>query len=405
MDDLQNIAVIGMDITALAASAKKAGYTVFSVDYFGDSDLRQSCTFSLSVIAQRQGISCGKLASNFHPDNLLTLLEKLVKTHSIDGLLLSSGLEDNHHILAKLHDLVPIIGNSPAKISQVRVKSVFFRELDRIGVKHPETRLIEKREDALEKACEIGFPIVVKPEKGFGGYGLRKIVNAMQLQDIVKSTLPEEPFIIQNYVDGIDASASVISSASKATTLAVNEQILGAIDLGQQEPFGYCGNVVPLETVQNIDVNCRKLAEKVIRHFGLVGSNGVDFVITQKGDPQVVEINPRFQGTLECVERVLGINLVKTHIDSCSISCLPHIRYTSGYCVRLILYALKRSKIPNLNQFEGIRDVPLKGIVIEKGEPLCSIVMKGLSRDIALRRAQHSARAIYRAIMTSDEST
>jgi predicted ATP-grasp superfamily ATP-dependent carboligase len=285
------------------------------------------------------------------------------------------------------------------------VKPGFFRELDRIGVKHPETRLVEKREDALKKACEIGFPIVVKPEKGFGGYGLRKIVNAKQLHDILKSKLTEEPFIIQGYVDGIDASASVISSASKATTLTVNEQILGASDVGQQEPFGYCGNVVPLATVRNIDVNCRKLAEKVIRHFGLVGSNGIDFVITQEGDPQVVEVNPRFQGTLECVEQVLRINMVKTHIDACSINHLPRIRQASGFCARLILYALTRSKIPSLNQFEGIRDVPIKGGVIEKGEPLCSIVMSGASRDIALCRAQQSAHAIYRTIITSDEST
>ncbi|UCH38173.1 MAG: ATP-grasp domain-containing protein [Candidatus Bathyarchaeota archaeon] len=398
------MAVVGIDVSALAASAKRAGYSVFSVDYFGDSDLKQSCIFSLSVITQRPGVSCGRLATNFHPHNLLELVEKLVKTHTIDGILLSSGLEDDAQTLAKIHDLAPIIGNHPTKINQVRTKPWFFRELDRIGVKHPTTRFIEKTEDALEQANEIGFPIVIKPETGFGGYGVKKIVNAKQLYEILNSKLDEERFLIQDYVDGIDASASVISTASNAFTLTVNEQLLGLNDLGQQEPFGYCGNVVPLDLEQNIELNCRKLAEKVIRHFGLIGSNGVDFVITHKGDPLGVEVIRRFQGPLEFVVRVLTINLVKTHIDACSMNQLPHVKKGSGFCSRLILYALKRTQVPSLSQFELIRDIPVQDSFVEQGEPLCSVVMDGATREIVLHRAQATASAIYRTIANSNKS-
>jgi predicted ATP-grasp superfamily ATP-dependent carboligase len=146
-------------------------------------------------------------------------------------------------------------------------------------------------------------------------------------------------------------------------------------------------------------MKCRKIAEKVIHHFGLIGSNGVDFVITNEGEPQVVEINPRFQGTLKCVERILGINLVKAHVDACTNSYLPIIGTISGFSVRLVLYALTRSIIPNLHQFEGIQDVPFEGAVIEEGEPLCSIVIDGASRNNALQRATQSANTIYQSIM------
>jgi predicted ATP-grasp superfamily ATP-dependent carboligase len=102
----------------------------------------------------------------------------------------------------------------------------------------------------------------------------------------------DEGLLIQEYVEGDAASASVISTASDARTVAVNEQLLGVRDLGQLEPFGYCGNITPLEASEAVVERCREVAEEVVEHFRLVGSNGVDLVITGEGVPEVIEVNP-----------------------------------------------------------------------------------------------------------------
>lgn len=274
----------------------------------------------------------------------------------------------------------------------------FFAELDRVGVPHPETELVENLEEAKNKARDIGYPIVVKPERGFGGCGLRRASNAKQLEIILSSIPYGERFMIQEYVEGRAASASVISIASKARTLTVNEQLLGKRNLGQREPFGYCGNVVPLEMSRLVVEKCREIAEKVVHHYHLIGSNGVDFVVTKEGLPKVIEVNPRFQGTLECVERVLNMNLVKAHVEACTLGTLPMVGEAKGFCVRLILYALRHSKIPTLDISEGIRDIPFKGVIVEKGEPLCSVITEGLNRATALRRAGRLANSIYQSI-------
>jgi predicted ATP-grasp superfamily ATP-dependent carboligase len=42
-----------------------------------------------------------------------------------------------------------------------------------------------------------------------------------------------------------------------------------------------------------------------------------------------------------------------------------------------------------------IRDVPLGGVIIEEGEPLCSIVISGKNRQKILQKAKKMAETIY----------
>jgi hypothetical protein len=166
-------------------------------------------------------------------------------------------------------------------------------------------------------------------------------------------------------------------------------------EFGQREPFGYCGNIVPFSTSETIASKCKSVAEKVAQHFSLVGSNGVDLVISEKDVPYVVEVNPRFQGSLECVERILDVNIVKAHMEACLQGKLPLIhKHPSTSCVRLILFAPQRSFAPNLSTFQEARDIPLEGAIIEEGEPVCSICTNGADRNSSLENARALATSI-----------
>jgi hypothetical protein len=107
-------------------------------------------------------------------------------------------------------------------------------------------------------------------------------------------------------------------------------------------------------------------------------------------------VNPRFQGTLECVEKVLGINLVEAHVNACLYNFLPKTREKiANVCARLILYVPERVLVPNLTFFIQIRNIPLPGCIIDKGEPLCSVVVEGETRTQVLYEAKEIAKKIY----------
>lgn len=399
-NDIHNMLVIGIDVLSLATSATKAGYKVYAVDYFGDQDLKRVCHESLSIVKQTPGISCGQLSTNFNPEALLQLTTGLLKKNVIDVTLLSTGLDDSSDVLRELNDVIPILGNHPHVIKRIRDKMEFFQELKRLGVHHPETAMTENFEEARKKAKDIGYPVLVKPSKGFGGVGIRKVQDPKELKQAFQhASLVDEKVLIQEYISGISASVSLISSANETIALTLNEQLLGVDEVGQEEPFGYCGNVVPLMTTRSVMNRCKNIAERITSHFDLIGSNGIDFVISEEGILYVVEVNPRFQATLECVERILGINMVEAHVKACLQGKLPTIvKKNAVFCTRLILFAPQRSVVPDLSAFEEVRDIPIPEVVIEKGEPVCSIVVEGANREFSLRKAMSIVEQIRKSL-------
>jgi len=389
-----------MDVVSLATSARKAGYKVYAVDYFGDQDLKRVCHETLSIVKQTPKVTCGQLSTNFKSEALLQLTRELLKKIAIDATLLSTGLDDSPDVLFELNDMIPILGNHPHVIERIRDKMEFFQELKRLRIPHPETAMTEKFEEARKKAKDIDYPVLVKPSRGFAGVGIRKAQGPKELKQAFQdASLIDKKVLIQEHISGTPASASLISSTNGTITLTLNEQLLGVSEVGQEEPFGYCGNVVPLVATRVVMDKCKSIAERIASHFGLVGSNGIDLVISKEGIPYVVEVNPRFQGTLECVERVLGINIVAAHVKACLQGILPTVaKKTTVFCTRLILFAPERSMVPDLNAFKEVRDIPLPKVIIEKGEPVCSIVVEGANRESSLRKAITTAERIRKSL-------
>lgn len=389
--------VVGIDTVSVAKSAKEAGYRIYAADYFGDIDLRRICSGFAAIIKQKRGKSCGKIESKLRPEAFLEMTRSLLERHEIDAILLSSGLDDFFDALHGLNDLVPILGNSSEVIERVRRKPGFFEELKSLRIAHPETIIVKDVDEAKAAAAEIRYPVVIKPIRGFGGAGIRTAQDSKQIERaFLEAYLVSKDLLVQEFINGVHASMSFLGAEKNVKILTINEQMLGLRFLFQQEPFGYCGNIVPLHFANSILESCKRITEKISSHFGLKGSNGIDLVISGDGIPYVMEVNPRFQGTLECVERVLGMNLVKSHIDACLHDSLPTIRERiSTFCTRLILYAPERIVAPDLTVFPEVRDVPLPGAIIEKREPLCSIITAGKNRELSFQKGKKLAQSIY----------
>ncbi|MCW3994202.1 MAG: ATP-grasp domain-containing protein, partial [Candidatus Bathyarchaeota archaeon] len=382
---------------SVAKSAKEAGYRIYAADYFGDIDLRRICSGFAAIIKQKRGKSCGKIESKLRPEAFLEMTKSLLERHEIDAILLSSGLDDFFDVLHGLNDLIPILGNSSEVIERVRRKPGFFEELKSLRIAHPETIIVKDVDEAKAAAAEIRYPVVIKPIRGFGGAGIRTAQDSKQIERaFLEASLVSKDLLVQEFINGVHTSMSFLGAEKNVKILTINEQMLGLRFLFQQEPFGYCGNIVPLHFANSILESCKRITEKISSHFGLKGSNGIDLVISKEGTPYVIEVNPRFQGTLECVERVLGMNLVKSHIDACLHDSLPTLKEkTSNFCTRLVLYAPERIVAPDLTVFPEVRDVPLPGAIIEKREPLCSIMTAGKNRELSFQKGKKLAQSIY----------
>jgi hypothetical protein len=322
-----------------------------------------------------------------------------LEEHDVDGIFLASGMEHHPEALRKLEKKAAIIGNDPQRLRLCENKERLFEVADSLGIKHPLTRRVQTVDEALDAAEELGYPAVLKPAFGGGGIGIKLASSPREVGRCFRRALlagDGKSAYVQEYVHGTDASTSVLSNGEEARCLTVNEQIIGEKRLGVPRRFGYCGNVVPLNEPK-LWGRLAEDSETICRELGLVGSNGVDFVL-HRDEPYLIEVNPRFQGTMGCVERLLGINLVKEHIRACE-GKLGKYRKLRGFSAKLILYARHRVKAPDLARVQGVVDIPPQGAEVARGKPLCSVLSFGETRSWVLGDAFRRAREVYRLCM------
>jgi predicted ATP-grasp superfamily ATP-dependent carboligase len=402
MHETQKILLVGVDLSSLAISARKAGFEVYTVDYFGDVDLKKLSNKQYSIINQTNQYSSGKFQELYDPKKFVNMVKKLSQHDVFDGILLSSGLDDAYKVLTKLNTICKIIGNSPEVIKEIRNREKFYDKLKKLNINQPKTKIVDNMDDATVEAKDIGYPIMIKPSTGFGGSGIRKVTNAIQLVKEFHNLYSKgnQQIILQEFIEGTPTSISFLAAYPESSIVSLNEQLLGLENIYQPEPFGYCGNITPYYTNESTLEKYYKIVEKISRSFKLAGSNGIDVTLTRDNIPYVIEVNPRFQGSIGCIERVFDINLVKMHISACEQQKLPQkIAHSSRYSTRLILYTPKKIIAPNLVSKPCLTDIPFPGSIIEKGEPFCSIFTEGETRNQSYSEAKKIANNIYNIIL------
>lgn len=362
------ILIIGYSTRYLVCAGKRAGYTVYSLDHFGDVDLLRCAD---------KYVCFDEIADN---DELLGILDRL--NWDFDAIILGTGFEyvdlerEGYRILNNLPDIARSIGN----------KKSFAGKMDALGFPHPRVYDIDD---------DFGYPVMVKPVYGVGGIENRLAYSREEISGC------GDDLLIQEYIEGIPASVSVIATHEDAVAIAVNEQLIGTRWLSTHR-FAYSGNVTPFGS--EYDCEMREIAVQVVKKLGLVGSNGVDFLITDAG-PVVIEVNARFQGTLDTVEHASKISVFDAHVKAFSGE-LPEIdpdnESGTGFAGKAIVFTdhdlIIDETISKLLAREPIRDIPEVGCKIPAGDPVTTVFCTGRTREQVLDGLKAVAWRIRRSV-------
>jgi predicted ATP-grasp superfamily ATP-dependent carboligase len=349
----------------MVCSAKRAGCTVYALDNFCDVDMR-NCADKAYLLENASRKKIYELAQTFG---------------ETDGVILGTGFEE-----LKFQN---ILGNRNEVAQEVNNKLKLAKKLRSLGIPHPET-------EPLSKASGFKFPLMIKP--GYGSGGIRNfVVKDDDGLAAIQSRSEASEFIAQEFVEGVPCSASLIGTGDDACVIALNEQLIGIPGLTRL-PFAYCGNVTPFITQFKNEMI--KSSEQIALEFELLGSNGVDFIQTEKG-MVVIEVNPRFQGSLDTIELSSGINIFHAHVRSFSGE-LPKPRKHKCFAVRNILYAGKSIQVNErlfmrlikCMKMEHAADIPEMGWTAREDEPLTTMLETGRTREMAIEKVGRSAQYI-----------
>ena len=373
-NSMENVLVVGINTSSVASSLKKLGYNIYSADYFGTCDLQESVNEYKSILKQKAYQSCGYFTENFNSGCIDELAKDFVDYS--DYIICLAGSSPENFPKKK------IIGNK--NIADVENKYKLYKKLKN-EFKLPKTF---HASDMIE-ACEIidNYPdkrFILKPIVGCGGYGIQNWEKKDEYIDL-------KEFILQEFIEGLNISVSVLSTGSQSHTILSSEQIIGEVNLGQREIYGYCGNITPLLD----DKGAARMGEGIINSLSLTGSNGVDFIL-RNDDLYLIEVNPRLQGTLECAEASLGINMVNAHMEACN-GVIMDVSTPKKFAVKMIIHNRQRSLVGDLS-FRGVYDIPLENVIIEKGEPLVTVIDSNRVLEDAVYSAEKQVSFVYSSL-------
>jgi len=338
------VLVAGFATRHVAQSASRAGYEVCAVDHFCDQDL------SLYT----------KDREKFEDlEDLPGAIDRICSRHRFDFFVPTSGAET-------LPPPAPLLGTPAERIS---------RFLDKLDIQH----FFESLDVPVPHLMPDGeYPAMVKPRTGAGGWR-NAVIGSDAEMTLWRNLYDDVPHIRQEVIAGIPASVCCIADGSRAVAVAANEQILRG---STGSAFGFSGSLTPFVHPQSMEMI--SLAGRIAAASGCRGTIGIDFVIGTCG-PVAIEVNPRFQGTVDTVEMSTGCNLFDLHAAACSGQLPSRSPESREVAARSILFADRdmtvNADLMALKDF--VADIPWPGTFFEKDQALVSVYGRGPTREAA----------------------
>ena len=383
---MEKLLLIGINTRSMLNSALKLNFEIYSTSYFSTSDTPQ--------------IRNQKIILEEHDDESSGIFEDEFNSSSI--------LETSKDFIDETDYIIPISGISPSDfskkyqkkilgtkdVSKIEDKFKFYNEM-KDEFKVPETFFINDVDEAVEiSKNKPETKYILKPVKGSGGYNIKLLNNESTFQ-----LNNNEKYILQEYVEGINLSSSILGSENTKKTI-MNSRLLTENDFKNNNSYIYIGNILPLTNesiltkirdIDKINKNMIETSLNIAYKFDLMGSCGVDYILNENG-LYVIEVNPRIQGTFECIEKSLQINMLDAHIKSC-LNKEVEIPKAKYYSYKKIIYSPCRNKYAKIN-LDNIYDLPHIGTITEKSEPLLTIIDKDSDFNRLCEKIDYSSQVV-----------
>jgi predicted ATP-grasp superfamily ATP-dependent carboligase len=353
--------IVGLSARAAADSAAAAGFAVTTVDAFGDLDLHPSV----------RGIS---LPRDRGTPFSATAAARAAADLAADAVVYLANFENEPDAVSTAARGRALWGNPPDVLRRVRDPLTLMKAFRERDIPTPAVRNASDR-------SEPNGPNewLVKPVASGGGRGITR----WQGNDVPPG------HYLQERIEGVPGSVAFVSAGGTAVPLGIFRQLIGDAAFGA-DGYRYCGNILApagdpvFEHDEALVDRASAVASAAAASFGLVGLNGVDF-IAAAGAAHPIELNPRWSGAMELVERACGVSLFRMHADACARAVLPdfdlrHARRGARAVGKAILFAREAVTTGDTRRWladASVRDVPQPGEHIAAGRPICTILADG----------------------------
>jgi carbamoyl-phosphate synthase large subunit len=246
----------------------------------------------------------------------LTLEDVLgvIEVERPEGVIVQFGGQTPLKLAAGLVDAgVPLLGTSVEAIDVAEDRGRFGELLGKLGYEAPPYATARSVEEALAKAPEVGFPLLVRPSYVLGGRAMEIVSSLDGLRDYLERTgagadgAGREIFLDRFLEQAIEVDVDALSDGREVWIGGVMQHVEEAgIHSGDSACVLPPYSLGP-ETLREL----REQAAGIALALGVVGLINVQFAVTTEGRIYVIEANPRASRTVPFVSKATGVPLAK----------------------------------------------------------------------------------------------
>ena len=279
---------------------------------------------------------------------------------------------------------IPILGTSPDAIDLAEDRERFAALVNRLKLLQPANGIARSREEALNVANRIGYPVLMRPSYVLGGRAMEIVDSDQQLEDYIQTAVQvsgDAPVLIDQYLrDATEVDVDAICDGEDVVVAGVLQHIEEA---GVHSGDSAC-SIPPYSLSAEVIAEIERQAALLARGLDVKGLMNIQFAV-KDGLVYLIEVNPRASRTVPFVAKAIGAPIAKIAARVMAgekLRDLPAIDRDIDY------FAVKEAVFP-FNRFPGI-DPVLSPEMKSTGEVM------GIDRDFTTAFAKSQLGAMTR---------
>jgi|TARA_B100001093_G_scaffold116656_1_gene109008 carbamoyl-phosphate synthase large subunit len=205
---------------------------------------------------------------------------------------------------------VKVLGTNVDAIDRSEDRERFQELVNKLSLKQPSNATAKNVKEALDRAKEIGFPIVVRPSYVLGGRAMQLVNNSQELEKYLNEAVEvsnSKPILLDSYLtDAIEVDVDVVSDGKNIEIGGILQHIEQA---GIHSGDSACA-LPPYSLSNEIQDKMKKQAKNISEELNIIGLMNIQFAI-KDNDIFIIEVNPRASRTVPFISKAIGISLAK----------------------------------------------------------------------------------------------
>ena len=239
------------------------------------------------------------------PEDVMNIIE----FEKPDGVIASLGGQTAINLAQPLTDRgVKIIGTDCAAIDKAEDRNAFENLLNELNIPRAKGRAVTKIEDGIAAAAEIGYPVLVRPSFVLGGRAMQIVANENQLRNYLRTAVEideDKPVLVDKYIEGREVEIDAICDGRDVF-------VPGIMELVERTGVhsGDSISVYPPFSISNkVKGIILQYAKKLGLGIGIVGLFNIQFIVDDKDNVFIIEVNPRSSRTVPFLSKATGYSL------------------------------------------------------------------------------------------------